>query len=80
MKKDVEAGVMQEYNLQRMLDGVDKDNSYMYDLMLNFTVPKGNRIGKSWNVYGFTWYEELLDILGVTKEYSDFGGCPFRWY
>ena len=66
-------GVMQEYNLQRMLDGVDKDHSYMYDLMLNFTVPKGNRIGKSWNVYGFTWYEELLDILGVTKEYSDFG-------
>ena len=45
----------------------------MYDLMLNFTVPKGNRIGKSWNVDGFTWYEELLDILGVTKEYSDFG-------
>ena len=80
VKKDVEAGVMQEYNLQRMLDGVDKDNSYMYNLMLNFTVPKGNRIGKSWNVYGFTWYEELLDILGVTKEYSDFGGCPFRWY
>ena len=73
VKKDVEAGVMQEYNLQRMLDGVDKDNSYMYNLMLNFTVPKGNRIGKSWNVYGFTWYEELLDILGVTKEYSDFG-------
>lgn len=73
VKKDVEAGVMQEYNLQRMLDGVDKDHSYMYDLMLNFTVPKGNRIGKSWNVYGFTWYEELLDILGVTKEYSDFG-------
>ena len=73
VKKDVEAGVMQEYNLKRMLDGVDKDNSYMYDLMLNFTVPKGNRIGKSWNVYGFTWYEELLDILGVTKEYSDFG-------
>ena len=73
VKKDVEAGVMQEYNLQGMLDGVDKDNSYMYDLMLNFTVPKGNRIGKSWNVYGFTWYEELLDILGVTKEYSDFG-------
>lgn len=72
VKKDVEAGVMQEYNLKRMLDGVDKDNSYMYDLMLNFTVPKGNRIGKSWNVYGFTWYEELLDILGVTKEYSDF--------
>ena len=64
---------MQEYNLQRMLDGVDKDNSYMYDLMLNFTVPKGNRIGKNWNVYGFTWYEELLDMLGVTKEYSDFG-------
>ena len=30
VKKDVEAGVMQEYNLQRMLDGVDKDNSYMY--------------------------------------------------
>ena len=25
VKKDVEAGVMQEYNLQRMLDGVDKD-------------------------------------------------------
>ena len=73
VKKDVEAGVMQEYNLQRMLDGVDKDNSYMYNLMLNFTVPKGNRIGKSWNVYDFTWYEELLDILGVTKEYSDFG-------
>ena len=73
VKKDVEAGVMQEYNLQRMLDGVDKDTSYMYNLMLNFTVPKGNRIGKSWNVYGFTWYEELLDILGVTKEYSDFG-------
>ena len=73
VKKDVEAGVMQEYNLQRMLDGVDKDNSYMYDLMLNFTVPKGNRIGKNWNVYGFTWYEELLDMLGVTKEYSDFG-------
>ena len=73
VKKDVEAGVMQEYNLQRMLDGVDKDTSYMYNLMLNFTVPKGNRIGKSWNVDGFTWYEELLDILGVTKEYSDFG-------
>lgn len=73
VKKDVEAGVMQEYNLQRMLDGVDKDTSYMYNLMLNFTVPKGNRVGKSWNVYGFTWYEELLDILGVTKEYSDFG-------
>lgn len=64
---------MQEYNLQRMLDGVDKDTSYMYNLMLNFTVPKGNRIGKSWNVDGFTWYEELLDILGVTKEYSDLG-------
>ena len=46
VKKDVEAGVMQEYNLQRMLDGVDKDTSYMYNLMLNFTVPKGNRIGK----------------------------------
>ena len=73
VKKDVEAGVMQEYNLQRMLDGVDKDTSYMYNLMLNFTVPKGNRIGKSWNVDGFTGYEELLDILGVTKEYSDFG-------
>ena len=73
VKKDVEAGVMQEYNLQRMLDGVDKDTSYMYNLMLNFTVPKGNRVGKSWNVDGFTWYEELLDILGVTKEYSDFG-------
>ena len=73
VKKDVDAGVMQEYNLQRMLDGVDKDTSYMYNLMLNFTVPKGNRVGKSWNVDGFTWYEELLDILGVTKEYSDFG-------
>ena len=73
VKKDVEAGVMQEYNLQRMLGGVDKDTSYMYNLMLNFTVPKGNRVGKSWNVDGFTWYEELLDILGVTKEYSDFG-------
>ena len=65
--------MMQEYNLQRMIDGVDKDTSYMYNLMLNFTVPKGNRVGKSWNVDGFTWYEELLDILGVTKEYSDFG-------
>ena len=43
VKKDVEAGVMQEYNLKRMLDGVDKDNSYMYDLMLNFTVPKGQQ-------------------------------------
>ena len=37
VKKDVEAGVMQEYKLQRMLDGVDKDTSYMYNLMLNFT-------------------------------------------
>ena len=36
---------MQEYNLQRMLDGVDKDTSYMYNLMLNFTVPKCNRSG-----------------------------------
>ena len=53
VKKDVEAGVMQEYNLQSMLDGVDKDNSYMYNLMLNFTVPKGNRIGNRWNDYGF---------------------------
>ena len=56
---------MQEYNLQRMLDGVDKDNSYMYNLMLEFYSAKG-QIGleKSWNVDGFTWYEELLDILG----------------
>ena len=45
----------------------------MYNLMLNFTVPKGNRIEKSSIDYSFTWYEELLDILGVTKEYSDFG-------
>ena len=73
VKKDVEAGVMQEYNLQGMLGGVDKDTSYMYNLMLNFTVPKGNRVEKSWNGYDATWYEDLLDILGVTKEYSDFG-------
>ena len=72
LKKDVEAGVMQEYNLQRMLDGVDKDNSYMYNLILNFTVPKGTRIGKSWNQYGYTWYESLLGIFGATKEDSDF--------
>ena len=32
------------YNFQIILDGVDKDTSYMYNLMLNFTVPKGNRI------------------------------------
>lgn len=47
MKKDVEAGVMQEYNLKRMLDGVDKDNSYMYDLMLNFTVPRATGLEKA---------------------------------
>ena len=63
---------MQEYNLQGMLDGVDKNNSYMYNLMLNFTVPKGNRILGSQFDHEFTWYEDLLDILGVTKEYSDF--------
>ena len=63
---NVEAGVMQEYNLQRMLDGVDKDTSYMYNLMQNLQYSLATAVGL---------FKSVISLVLITVGSGHGRGC-----